>query len=181
MALVLVPVCWNYLMGHAAVILGWRTVVNDREVGLAELRLPPGWTRTSISRVTAAIEASDRLRPRFVIVVSEPRPDPPARMTLAEFQDSSFQKLVATKIILECDGPRSCVINECEALQTEVLMVGSRTPIRRYLHTAIAGQRAFHEVIAWVDNPREYDRATFEQIPEGFRERPGPLPESRPG
>ena len=41
----------------------------------------------------------------------------------------------------------------------------------KYLHTTIAGRRAFHQVLAWATHSR-YDRESFERVLNGFSELP---------
>ena len=41
----------------------------------------------------------------------------------------------------------------------------------KYLHTTIAGRRAFHQVLAWSTYSR-YDRAAFDGLLNGFTEMP---------
>jgi hypothetical protein len=48
-----------------------------------------------------------------------------------------------------------------------------------YLHTTVAGRRAFHQVLAWATRSW-FDRPTFERLLDGFAEQAGPDPRPQP-
>jgi len=101
-------------------------------------------------------------------------------MDLALFRQLTFDGLIASKRVLELDGPKPRTVGGFEALQTEALAVLGDRWLRKYQHTAIAGDRAFHQVIAWA-TPSAYDRDLFDRLLGGFREQPGPKPIVRNG
>ena len=124
---------------------------------------------------SAPIQATDRLGRQFLIVISESREDFTAEMDVEQYSQETFATLSSQWRILEMSGPVACTVGAFEALQTEALAAFDDVHLARYLHTAIAGDRAFHQVVAWAI-PSAYDRATFDQLLKGFAERPGPKP-----
>jgi hypothetical protein len=60
-----------------------------------------------------------------------------------------------------------------DALQYEVEASTDTGPLV-YLHTTIAGNRAFHQVLCWSARAT-YDRGAFERLLDGFTERPSSM------
>lgn len=172
-ALMCLPFYWNYLLALATIMRRTGGTLTDGELGFAEIHLLPGWKGTSLPVSPAAIQVTDRLQRRFMIVVSQSRDDFTADMDLALFRQLTFDGLVASKHVLEIDGPTPRTVAGFTALQAEALAVVGDRVLVKYIHTAIAGERAFHQVIAWA-SPSAYDRDLFERLLAGFRERPGP-------
>jgi hypothetical protein len=149
--------------------------MRDDQAGLSQIKLPPGWKSVTTLHGTAPIQATDRLDRRFLLVISESREDFTTAMTLEQYNQETFASLTGESRILELDGPASCSVGSFDAIQVEALVALDDVHLARYLHTVIAGDRAFHQVIAWAI-PSAYDRAVFEQLREGFAELPGPKP-----
>lgn len=179
-ALICVPFYWNYVLGLATIMRRTGGVLTDGELGLAEIQLLPGWKSASLPETTASIQAADRLRRRFIVVLSESRDDFTSEMDLALFRQLAFDGLIASKRVLEIDGPMPRMVAGFEALQTGALVVLKDRWLMKYHHTAIAGDRAFHQVIAWA-TPSAFDRDVFDRLLGGFGERPGPKPIVRDG
>lgn len=154
---------WNRRLGGT---------LNDGEVELAEIRLPPGWRGTT-GLGDAPIQITDRRRRRFLIVISESREDFTGNVDLQEFHRLTFARLIASVKILEVHEPMTCKVATFEALQSEFVAIEGDRFVIKYLFTVIAGHRAFHQVIAWSAQSA-YDRALFLKLLDRFRERPGP-------
>ena len=178
-ALLLLPLYWNRVLGLATSMTRTGGLLHDGDLGLAEIHLPPGWKGTTIPNVEAPIQATDRLGRRYLVISSESREDFTDEMDLERFREIAFLQLMGSSRILEIHGPEARTVGEFAALQTEALLATGKYWMTRYLHTAIAGDRAFHQVIAWTA-PSTYDRPLFDQLLAGFRERPGPTPVVRP-
>ena len=74
--------------------------LDDGEVELAEIRLPPGWRGTT-GLGDAPIQITDRRRRRFLIIISESREDFTGNVDLPEFHRLTFGQLIAPLKILE--------------------------------------------------------------------------------
>jgi hypothetical protein len=179
LAMVAVPFYWDRVLGLATSMQRTGGFLNDGELGLAEIQLMPGWKGTTIRNNVASIQATDRLRRRFLIVISESREDFTGEMDLARFAQVTFGHLCGPGPIVEIHRPEPRTVGQFEALQTEAVMILRDRYLMKYLHTVISGERAFHQVIAWT-TPSTYDRRLFEQLIDGFRERPGPKPSPTP-
>lgn len=145
-------------------------VLVDQSLGLARLELPDGWRQARDLNDTASIEAINSLHGRHVIVISDSVEDFVPEMTVYEHSANTRSELTGSIQLVSCTGPERRVIGGYDALQYEIEGFFQQTRIK-YLHTTVAGRRAFHQVLAWATYSR-YDRDSFERLLNGFSELP---------
>lgn len=172
LGLLALPFYWNHILTISTIRRRTGGLLTDGELGLAEIQLPPGWKGTATT-TTASIQATDRFRRRFVMVISESHEDFTTDMQLADFSRVTFELLCGSARLVEVRGPERRTLCGFDALQTEAVTIVRDRHLVKYLHSAIRGERGFHQVIVW-SSPSAYDRALFERVVEGFRERSGP-------
>jgi hypothetical protein len=167
--------CRNQIMGLLTSMRSTGGTLTDGDVGLAQMYLPRGWKRVTLpGETTAAIQAADRLRRRFVLVQSDSREDFVSDMALSTFGTITFGQLTGSRPVLEVVGPRPRTVGGFAAEQRETVLALDRVLVK-YRHTVIAGDRALHQVVAW-STPSAYDSNLFDRVLDGFRERPGTRP-----
>ena len=150
-------------------------IATDRAAGLAQIALPPDWKQTNVLPANAALQAVDRFRGRYVIVVSERLEDFESNVGLLEYSNlvmsSRLREHDATRLI----GPVERAVASYPAIQYEY-----RARVRgmhiTYLVTFVHGARAFHLLECWSLSST-FNRRAFEKLVDGFEERPGPIPE----
>ena len=145
-----------------------RRVLVDQSLGLARLELPEGWRQAQDLNETASIEAIQSFHGRHVIVISDSVDDFVPEMTVYEHSANTRNELTASIQLISCTGPERRTVGGFDALQYEIEGFFQQTRIK-YLHTTIAGRRAFHQVLAWATHSR-YDRQSFEKLLNGFSE-----------
>jgi hypothetical protein len=145
-------------------------VLIDQSLGLAQLELPTGWRPAQDLNETASIEAIHALHGRHVIVISDAIEDFVPEMTVYEHSANTRNELTGSIKLISCSGPERRVVNGFDALQYEIEGFFQQTRIK-YLHTTIAGRRAFHQILAWATYSR-YDRECFDRLLNGFTELP---------
>lgn len=151
--------------------------VRDRAFDLAELDLPEGWRTGRDLNERAGIEAVDLLHNRYAVVISECREDFDARLDLDQYAQQACTDLTSIVRVLNVRGPEHRKVQGFDAVQFEIEGVHEMTEIW-YLVTVVLGQRAFHQIVTWA--PRSaYKRKVFDEIVEGFRERPGAAAQPR--
>lgn len=150
----------------------------DGDLRLARFRLPAGWRQARDLNEGAGVQAIDPLHGRHVIVISESLEDYALGVTVQDHATITLGLLVRGIHVVQLSDPRRATIAGHEAVQYEIEGFHDNTWVK-YLHTTIAGRRAFHQVIAWATQSR-YDRAAFDALLEGFSEEPGPDPIRRP-
>ena len=154
-----------------------RTLV-DEELRLAQLRLPAGWRAARDLNEGAGLQAINPLHGRHVIVISECLEDYALGVTVDEHAKITLDLLLRGIRVTAITEPQHRVIDGSNSVQYEIEGFHDNTWVK-YLHTTIAGRRAFHQVIAWATQSR-YSREAFESVLEGFSEQPGPDPIRRP-
>lgn len=150
----------------------------DEELRLAQLRLPAGWRPARDLNEGAGLQAINPLHGRHVIVISEGLEDYALGVTVAEHAKVTLALLVRGIHVTSISEPEHRTIEGQAAVQYEIEGLHDNTWVK-YLHTTIAGRRAFHQVIAWATQSR-YDRSVFEKVLAGFSEQPGPDAIRRP-
>lgn len=147
-----------------------RKVLVDRALGLARLELPEGWRPARDLNETATIEAMHAVHGRHVIVISDAVEDFVPEMTVLEHSANTRSELASSIKLIACSGPERRTVGGFESVQYEIEGFFQQTRVK-YLHTTVAGRRAFHQVLAWATHSR-YDRAAFEGLLNGFTELP---------
>jgi len=146
------------------------SVLIDQTLGLARLELPDGWRAAHDLNETATIEAIHALFGRHVIVISDSVDDFVPEMTVYEHSQNTRAELTSSIKLIACSGPERRTVGGFDAVQYEIEGFFQQTRIK-YLHTTVAGRRAYHQVLAWATHSR-YDRASFERVLNGFSELP---------
>jgi len=145
-------------------------VLVDRALGLARLELPDGWRPARELNETASIEAMNALHGRHVIVISDSVDDFVPDMTIFEHSANTRSELANSIKLIACSEPQRRLVGGFESVQYEIDGFYQQTRVK-YLHTTVAGRRAFHQVLAWATYSR-YDRDAFERLLNGFNEIP---------
>jgi hypothetical protein len=149
---------------------GSANVLVDQTLGLAKLELPDGWRAARDLNETATIEAIHAALGRHLIVISDAVEDFVPEMTVYEHSLNTRAELTSSIRLIACNGPERRTVGGFDAVQYEIEGFFQQTRIK-YLHTTIAGRRAFHQVLAWATYSR-YDRESFERVLNGFSELP---------
>ena len=159
-------------------VVAWRRpaagILRDADLGYAEVALPPRWRPARFLNDAASLQALDPVRRRYLIVISESREDFKGDLTLDEHAAQTLKALADSVRVVSLTGPRQGKLGGFDMLQYEIEAFHRGTWVK-YLHTTIAGRRAFHQVLGWATRST-YDRATFESLLRGFSELPGPDP-----
>jgi hypothetical protein len=145
--------------------------------GFAELVLPATWGRFHPDKAGNP-QAKQTTGARYVQIVSESKGDFAEDVTLDGHSEMTRRLLGKNLTLLDMHGPMYRFVGGFAAVQYECDAV--RNSIRlKVLHTSVNGDRAFHQIVCrspWS----QYDRTAFEHLLDGFRERPGPVPEPAP-
>ena len=145
-------------------------VLVDRVLGLARLELPHGWRAANDLNEAASIEAMNAQHGRHVIVISDAVEDFVPEMTLYEHSLNTRAELTNSIRVTACSGPERRTVAGFESVQYEIEGFFHNTRVK-YLHTTVAGRRAFHQILAWSTFSR-YDRDAFNGLLSGFTEVP---------
>jgi hypothetical protein len=152
-------------------------VLGDTEFNYSQIRLLPRWKPATLLNEGASLQAIDPLGQRFLVVISESREDFDENLDVAQHACLTLGRLTSELRLVRFEGPKSTEVAGFPAVQYEIEGFLDRTCLT-YLHTTVAGDRAFHQVIAWATCSR-YNRKVFEDLLEGFSEVPGPAARPR--
>jgi hypothetical protein len=151
-------------------------VVTDAAAGFAAIALPAEWRQTASLACHAALQAVDRFHCRYVIVISESLEDfDDGTVDLQAYSRSALIRTMESMELLDISGPFERVVARFDAVQFEYKARVNGQKIT-YLHTTVAGRRAFHQIIGWSASS-SFNRRAFDTLLDGFAERPGPVPE----
>jgi len=148
------------------------SVLTDRTLGLARLTLPDGWRQAQDLNECAGIEAIHPPLGRHVIIISDAVEDFAPEVTMLDHSANTRKELTSSIQVIGCSGPERRQVGGYESVQYEIEGYYHQTRVK-YLHTTIAGKRAFHQVLAWSTISR-YDRSAFDTLLSGFDELPEP-------
>jgi hypothetical protein len=151
------------------------TIATDMAAGLSRIALPPDWKQTHSLAANAALQAVDRFRGRYVIVVSEPLENFEANVGLLEYSTLVMSGRLREHDATRVAGPVARPVGPYPGVQYEYTarVHGMRIT---YLVTFVQGARAFHQLECWSLSST-FNRRAFEKVVDGFEERPGPIPE----
>lgn len=143
----------------------------------SELDLPDGWASDRELHEEAQIQASNRTKRMYVIVLSEDKSTFPQPLTLAKHSE------ITRSILLEnLTNPKVTELTTVKkvgnfpALQYEIQ--GKINDIEvTYLHTTVETPARFNQILAWT-TPTSFktDKPELEQVVSSFRERPTASP-----
>ncbi len=150
-------------------------IATDIPVGLAQIALPPDWKQTNSLVSNAALQAVDRFRGRYLIVISEPLNDFETHVGLLEYSHLVMSNRLLKQDVTRVTGPIERTVASRQAMQYEY-SARVRGMHITYLVTIVQGERAFHQVDCWSLSST-FNRRAFENVVDGFDEQPGPIPE----
>ena len=127
------------------------SVLTDRTLGLAGLTLPDGWRQAHDLNETAGIEAMHPALGRHAIVISDAVEDYAPDVTMLDHSSNTLKELTGSIQVIGCSGPVRRQVGGFEAVQFEIEGYYHQTRVK-YLHTTIAGKRAFPSGARLVDD-----------------------------
>jgi hypothetical protein len=143
----------------------------------SEIDLPDGWASDRELHEEAQIQASNRTKRMYVIVLSEDKSAFPQPLTLAKHSEITrsilLENLTNPKVT---ELPTVKKVGNFPALQYEIQ--GKINDIEvTYLHTTVETPTRFSQILAWT-TPTSFktDKPELEQVVSSFRERPTTTP-----
>lgn len=145
---------------------GGREIVSTD--GKARLRVPRNWSELRDLNDAAEVQAGNRGKEEFIIVLSE---------TKADFDDMTLQKhhQITRDGIVEklknatAGAVTNLTIDGRPALQDEIGGTQEGTNIV-FLHTTLEGTESFHQILAWTSKSRwDQQKEKLREITRSFR------------
>jgi hypothetical protein len=147
------------------------TVINGTD-GQAQLTVPDGWKQQNDLHATAPLQAADKVRELYIIVLSDAKADF-GKMTLEQHAQSTLDTFAKKVTDPEIKGPTRLTINGSPALQYELSGTMSNTKVT-YLRTTVETKKNFHQIVGWTLQSRiDKNRGELQSVTQSFKETGG--------
>lgn len=114
-----------------------------------QLTVPAGWTRTSELHATAGIQAANKFKEVYVIVLSEDQVDFAADMTLDKFTEIIRNSLMTKYASPRATDVETISIGGNEARQYELRGSSDNTAVV-IIVTTVRTPTHYHQILAWT-------------------------------
>ncbi len=137
--------------------------------GCCQIQVPGSWKEDKELNEQANLQASNRAKELYIIVISEPKVD---------FQDmtlDSHSKLTRTEFIKsiktpEVTGPAAVTVDNNPGVQYEISGAVNNVKIVA-LHTTVETDEHFHQILAWTIKSRvEKNKPILQNVIQSFKE-----------
>lgn len=157
---------------------GTKTITSSD--GALEFKVPSSWSKQTDLNQAAALQAGDRDREAYGVVIEDPR-EPFKNMDLGKFADTEMQKLVTRRGLVNLTGPKLVVIDGKQAVQYQIK--GSFDEIELvYLYTFIETPDRFLKVITWsLADKFDKNKPVLEDVTTSVRQLKDLEPSPSPG
>jgi hypothetical protein len=140
--------------------------------GKFQLSVPDGWTKTTDLHDKADIQAANKSKAMFVIVLIENQEDLAKDMTLDEFTDISRKSLMSKYRSPEATALESVSINGNDAKQYELKGTKDAAAVDLIV-TTVKTPANYTQILAWTLPSKMSDnKETLKKVTESFREVP---------
>lgn len=145
------------------------TVLSSSE-GNSQITLPEGWVEDRELHEEAQIQASDRSRELYILVLSEDKSDFGSDMTLAKHSEITRGILTDNLTDVSISGPTEVTtVNGNAATQYQIDGTISGINVT-YLHTTVETPERYNQVLAWtLPSDFEKNKAEMQQVIASFQ------------
>lgn len=146
--------------------------------GKTQLTIPGDWRRETALNEQASLQASNRVKETYVVLISDNKQDYTDEMTLARFTSVTREAMVGGVRSAQATEPMPTTISGYPALQYE-LRGGVDGVNVVYIITAIETASSFHQLITWTLPSRyEQHQGTLREVTQSFKEVGGSAPKA---
>lgn len=139
--------------------------------GKSQVVMPKGWSKQTDLHDDAELQAANRRRELYLIVLTEAKQDFPAGTTFKDHAkltlDSLQSNLSGAELVR---GPTEITINGRSALQSEIQGTIDGLNVV-YIHTTVDGKENFYQLLSWTLRDKlSSNRSEMESIINSFAE-----------
>ena len=148
--------------------LGRPTVLKSPD-GKFQLTVPAGWLENPSLNAQADIKAGNPIEEMYAVVITEPKTDFTAEMTLDEFTKITRETMLSNLASGDASSPVPVTVNGNSGLQYEIQ--GSVKNVKlAYVITNVETEAHYHQVVTWTLGSRlDKNRATLQKVARTFR------------
>lgn len=136
--------------------------------GSARLKVPEDWSELKDLNANAKLQAGNKWKEQFVIVLSENKADFD-NLTLQRHHQITRDAMIKKMKNASAGETVETTVDGRSALQDEIRGTQDGMNIV-FLHTTVDGEESFHQVLAWTSKTRwDEQKAKLQEITETFR------------
>ena len=134
-----------------------------------QITIPAGWSKTSELHNKAEIQAANKLRELYIIVLSEDQTDFSADMTLDKFTEITRNSLLTNYETPRATDIQTISISGNEARQYELRGTAAHVAVVLIV-TTVKTPTHYHQILAWtLPSKWNANKATLKEVTESFR------------
>lgn len=134
-----------------------------------QVSIPSGWKEDRDLHDSAELQASNRIKELYVIVLSESKEDF-QDMTLDKHSEITRATLVKSLTQPQTSAPTSLKVNGHPAVQYEIRGFINNLSVV-YLHTTVETETNIHQILTWtLKSMYEKNKPVLQQVTESFKE-----------
>jgi hypothetical protein len=136
--------------------------------GNARVHVPADWSELKNLNDAAEIQAGNKSKEQYILVLSENKSDL-AAMTLRKHHQITRDAMLKKMTNVSASEPVELTINGQSALQDEITGTQEGTNIV-FLHTTVEGDQHFHQILAWTSKSRwDEHKEKLREVTRTFR------------
>jgi hypothetical protein len=134
-----------------------------------QVSIPSGWTEDRDLHDSAELQASNRIKELYVIVLSESKEDF-QDMTLDKHSEITRGTLIKSLTEPQTSAPTSLKVNGHPAVQYEIRGFINNLSVV-YLHTTVETEKSIHQILTWtLKSMYEKNKPALQKVTESFKE-----------
>lgn len=141
--------------------------------GCCLISVPSNWNEEKTLNEQANLQAANRLKELYVIVISEPKEDF-ENMTLEGHSELTRKSFIQSLNAPQAAGPVSVTVDKNRAVQYEISGGINNVKIVA-LHTTVETAKHYHQILAWTIKSRiDKNRPILQNVIQSFKEADSP-------
>ena len=134
-----------------------------------QVSIPSGWKEDRDLHDSAELQASNRRKEQYIIVLSESKEDF-QDMTLEKHSEITRATLVKSLTEAQTSAPTTLTIGGNSALQYEIRgFINNLSVI--YLHTTVETDKHIHQILTWtLKSMYDKNKPVLQKVTESFKE-----------
>ena len=134
-----------------------------------QITIPSSWKEDRELHDTAELQASNRAKELYIIVLSESKQDF-QEMTTEKHSEITRATLVSSLTQPQTSAPVTLTIHERPALQYEIRGFINNLSVV-YLHTTVETEKNYHQILTWtLKSMYEKNKPFLQKVTESFKE-----------
>lgn len=143
--------------------------------GRFEITVPAGWRENAGLQSTANIKAGNPLQEMYLLVMTQPKTDFAADVTLDQFTELTLKSMRKNVDSADSTPPITIRINGNLARQYQVQGIVNSLKIA-YLVTTVETREHYHKIVTWTLRSRiDKNQPILEGVTNSFRDTAGPI------